>query len=53
MRTWWIAKLTGSINIVMLPAGCLAQFYTKHAYKTAIGPYWSYREAMAVLYRWS
>ena len=51
MRTWWIDKINGVLHITELSAlhlnNCLAN------YPKSLGPYFSYKEAMNVLYVWS
>jgi len=46
MKTWWIVKVHGYNPIITVVN--LGQFY-----QNAIGPYFSYKEAMQVLHRWS
>ena len=47
MRTWWIVKDTFR-DCFMVLSDFVGPFYDN-----AIGPYWSYKEAMNVLHVWS
>ena len=46
MRTWWIIRLGNEPTI-------LSNLFSFSEDRSAIGPYFSYKEAMQVLYRWS
>jgi len=52
MRTWWIVRAKQGLEIVTTHPG-----WEKLAWwvapKSAIGPFWSYKEAMHVLCVWS
>ena len=51
MRTWWIVKRGPGLEVEMWLPGWLRLF--RLAPKCAIGPYFSYKEAMNVLHVWS
>ena len=44
MRTWWIVKSIIGLTIVE---------WVPNGWKCSTGPYFSYKEAMAVLHHWS
>jgi len=47
MRTWWIIRIR---NVPVI----LSDIYKEQGeQKSAIGPYWTYKEAMGMLFRWS
>ena len=53
MRTWWIIRVRGKVEIYAIPAGWLRNLSTVPPHSTSIGPYFSYKEAMNVLHVWS
>ena len=46
MRTWWIVK--DHFGLTTWPSDSFTRLP-----KEAVGPYWSYKDAMAMLYFWS
>jgi len=51
MRTWWIVIwIIGGLETVSVPPGRIALQMMK---ERAIGPFWTYREAMEMMHRWN
>ena len=46
MNKWWIIRIKGCNSLVIVPLD-------RPSDKSAIGPYFSYKEAMAMLHYWS
>ena len=46
MLTWWIVRVNGYNPIITVSN-------LGHLYRSAIGPYFTYKEAMNVLHIWS
>lgn len=51
MRYYWIVRYQGNVKIVD-ESSFIFRRYTDDL-RTGIGPYFSYKEAMAVLYTWT
>jgi len=54
MRTWWIEKVFGKLEVKTIPGGWLKSWGLK-VFRTnsAIGPYFNYKEALHVLHIWN
>ena len=53
MRTWWLYKTHDwGIEVYTVPGGWAGVAYEAVPI-SAIGPFWTYREAMEMMYRWS
>jgi len=51
MRTWWLVKwINDELEIKTTTSGWKARQIMKDC---VVGPFWTYREAMEMMYRWS
>jgi len=54
MRTWWIEKVFGKLEVKTIPGEWLKRWGKRLLISnSAIGPYFSYKEALHVLHIWS
>jgi len=50
MRTFWVVSFGLAPEIISVPMPWITR---QHLPKSAVGPFWSYREALSMLYFWA